>query len=279
MDVNRLRSYLERGVRVKAVAPVHLYGQMVDMDPILQLAENYNFLVIEDACQAHGARYYSKRRNRWLRAGSMGDAAAFSFYPGKNLGACGEGGAITTNNPEVARRAAMLRDHGQASKYYHDIEGYNGRLDAIQCSFLRIKLRTLDEANEKRRNAASVYAELLTGVSEIALPYEPDWAKSVYHLYVVRTSERDALQKHLQKRNIGTGLHYPLPLHLQKCYAGRNWSDDLSATNAASSTILSLPMYPGIQREQQKYVADCIREFFQESHPDMRRPIGIEMIR
>ena len=151
-------------------------------------------MVIEDACQAHGAEYFSRRHNRWFSAGSMGKAAAFSFYPGKNLGACGEGGAVTTNDPEIAQKIRMLRDHGQAKKYYHEVEGYNGRLDAIQAGILRVKLRHLDEWNEKRREAAARYAELLSRLTGVTVPYEPDWSRAIYHLYVIRTADRDALQ-------------------------------------------------------------------------------------
>ena len=176
MDPEKLRTYLEQncvldkatgkymhkrlGKPVTAVVPVHLYGQMADMDPIMELAERYKLIVIEDACQAHGAEYFSKKQNRWLKAGSVGRAAGFSFYPGKNLGACGEGGAITTNDPEVARKAAMIRDHGQSKKYYHDVEGYNGRLDSMQAGMLRVKLKHLAKWNEQRRASARVYDEL-----------------------------------------------------------------------------------------------------------------------
>ncbi|HTF65698.1 MAG TPA: DegT/DnrJ/EryC1/StrS family aminotransferase, partial [Edaphobacter sp.] len=205
--------------QIAAIVPVHLYGQMADMDPILELAEQYNLIVIEDACQAQGAEYFSKKENRWRKAGSMGQSAAFSFYPGKNLGACGEAGAITTNDAELARKVRVLRDHGQAQKYYHDVEGYNGRLDAIQAGLLQVKLRHLASWNEKRRQCAARYQEMLSSAEQvIRLPYEPSWFKSVYHLYVIRVENREELQKHLAKANIGTGIHYPIPLHLQKAY-------------------------------------------------------------
>src|SRR6202521_3699881 len=214
LDPKKLREYLEThcdfdsktkklterksGLRVTAIVPVHLYGQTADMDPIMELAARYNLVVIEDACQAHGAEYFSKRDNHWKKAGSMGRAAAFSFYPGKNLGACGEAGAVTTNDRELARKIRMLRDHGQAQKYYHDMEGYNGRLDAIQAGILRIKLKYLTEWNEERRESARRYRQLLASAGKaIGLPHEPTWAKAVYHLYVVRVQDRDQLQKHL----------------------------------------------------------------------------------
>jgi dTDP-4-amino-4,6-dideoxygalactose transaminase len=252
MDPVKLKEYLETHKGVKAVLPVHLYGQMCDMDAILDLAEKFKLIVIEDACQAHGAEYFSKKQNRWFRAGSMGKAGAFSFYPGKNLGACGEGGAITTNDPEIAKKARMLRDHGQAKKYYHDFEGYNGRLDAIQAGFLRVKLRHLGEWNAKRREAAKQYAELLSGISQITIPYEPDWSKAVYHLYVVSTANREAVQKKLADAGIGTGLHYPVPLHLQNAYASKPGA--YPVTEKAADEILSLPMFPQLTRDQQQMV-------------------------
>ena len=175
-------------------------------------------IVIEDACQAHGAEYFSRREQRWRKAGSMGLAAAFSFYPGKNLGACGEGGAVTTNDAELARKIRMLRDHGQAQKYYHDVEGYNGRLDAIQAGILQVKLKHLADWNEQRRENARWYGKLLGATAEVGVPYEPAWTRSVYHLYVVRVSNRAGLQAHLAEAKVGTGIHYPVPLHLQKAY-------------------------------------------------------------
>ena len=184
--------------RVAGVIPVHLYGQTADMDPILELAAKYNLFVIEDACQAHGAEYFSKKDNTWKRAGSMGKAGAFSFYPGKNLGACGEAGAITTNDATMAQRMKMIRDHGQAKKYYHDMEGYNGRLDSIQAGWLSVKLRHLAKWNESRRSLAHRYHDLLAEArGAIVAPIEPSWTKSVYHLYVVRVQDREALQAYL----------------------------------------------------------------------------------
>src|SRR5450755_731152 len=203
MDPEKLRAYLEtqctvsadgrllskRSQRpVTAVVPVHLYGQMADMDSILELAEQYGLIVIEDACQAHGAEYFSRKQNRWFSAGSMGRAAAFSFYPGKNLGACGEGGAVTTNDAQLADAVKMIRDHGQAKKYYHDVEGYNGRLDSIQTGILSVKLKHLAGWNAKRREKATEYNRLFAASDGgVQTPYEPSWSRAVYHLYVVRT--------------------------------------------------------------------------------------------
>jgi dTDP-4-amino-4,6-dideoxygalactose transaminase len=279
MDPEKLRQYLETrcvfdagadryihresGRPVAAVIPVHLYGQMADMDPILELAARYKLLVIEDACQAHGAEYFSRKQNCWIKAGSAGHAAAFSFYPGKNLGACGEGGAITTNDEGLARKSAMLRDHGQSKKYYHDIEGYNGRLDSLQAGILRIKLRHLARWNEQRRAAARIYDRLLEPLGgSVVRPVEADYSRSVYHLYVVRTRSRNELQKQLSEAGIGTGIHYPIPIHLQTAYASRGWKrGEFPETEAAAEEILSLPMYAGLTADQQRQVAEVISQF------------------
>ena len=251
------------GRRVTAIVPVHLYGQTVDMDPILDLAERFDLQVIEDACQAHGAQYFSHRQNRWLKAGAMGRAAAFSFYPGKNLGACGEAGAVTTNDLEVASKVRMLRDHGQAKKYYHDMEGYNGRLDAIQAGILRIKLKHLGEWNERRRQAAARYTDLFhdAGGSEFP-PFEPQWTKSNYHLYVVRVHDRAAVIAHLTGAGIGAGIHYPVPLHLQKAYQGLGYAEGaFPVCERVSAEIVSLPMFPQLTFEQQLYVVKSLMNF------------------
>lgn len=251
------------GSRVAAIVPVHLYGMTADMDAILELAERYHLPVIEDACQAHGAEYFSKKENRWRRAGSMGLAAAFSFYPGKNLGACGEAGAVTTNDPELAKNVRLLRDHGQAQKYFHDIEGYNGRLDALQAGILSVKLARLSDWNEQRRQAAARYQELFTAAKEDArLPYAPSWAKPVYHLFVVRVQDRAGLQKHLADAKIGTGIHYPIPLHLQKAYSNLGYKEGcFPVCEKLAPEILSLPMYPGLRAQQQDQVVEHVLEF------------------
>jgi dTDP-4-amino-4,6-dideoxygalactose transaminase len=279
MDPEKLRQYLETscvldkitgryvhktlGKPVTAVVPVHLYGQMADMDAILEIAERYKLIVIEDACQAHGAEYFSKKRNRWLKAGSVGRAAAFSFYPGKNLGACGEGGAVTTDDQEIARKVAMLRDHGQSKKYYHDVEGYNGRLDSLQAGLLRVKLKHLARWNEQRAQSAQRYNELLATMSGfVTLPYEPSSSRAVYHLYVVRTQNRDELQKHLNEAGVGTGIHYPIPVHLQAAYSSFGWKKgDFPQSEEAAEQILSLPMFAGLTADQQKRVAETISQF------------------
>jgi dTDP-4-amino-4,6-dideoxygalactose transaminase len=279
MDPRKLREYLEFQCdfdaatrtlfdkktrdRVAAIVPVHLYGQTADMDPILELAERYNLIVIEDACQAHGAEYFSNTESRWKKAGSMGRAAAFSFYPGKNLGACGEAGAVTTNDAELAQKMRILRDHGQAQKYYHDIEGYNGRLDAIQAGILAVKLKYLPEWTEMRRAAAAKYRELFErSGSDVLLPSEPTWTKPVYHLFIIRTQDRDGLMKHLASVGIGTGIHYPIPLHLQKAYqALGHRPGDFPVTEKVAAEIVSLPMFPGLLANQQKRVAIEVMAF------------------
>jgi dTDP-4-amino-4,6-dideoxygalactose transaminase len=282
MDPAKLREYLEDqcfvdsatgelmnrrlGLPVSAIVPVHLYGQPADMDPILELAQRYNLIVVEDACQAHGAEYFSRREQRWRKAGSMGRAAAFSFYPGKNLGACGEAGAVTTDDPELARTIRMLRDHGQSRKYFHDMEGYNGRVDAIQAGILQVKLKHLAEWNEQRREAAARYRRLFAAVGspEIA-PFEPKWSKPVYHLYVIRAEGRDGLMKHLGEKGIGTGIHYPVPLHLQQAYGYLGYRcGDFRIAERKAEGILSLPMFPGMPEYQQAEVVKEVIAFVTE---------------
>jgi len=286
MNPEKLRTYLETectpdhqtgrrvmsnrtGRPVTAVVPVHLYGQMADMDPILELAAKYDLIVIEDACQAHGAEYFSKTEGRWRKAGSMGHAAAFSFYPGKNLGACGEAGAVTTDDQRVARHCQMLRDHGQSRKYIHDFEGYNGRLDAIQAGILHAKLRYLAKWNDQRRENARRYNELFAAVgSALTLPYVPVWSRPVHHLYVVRVADRDRLQADLAQDGIATGVHYPIPLHLLKVYESLGFRPgDFPVTERAASQVLSLPMFPGLLLEQQRVVSKAVQS-------GLAKPIG-----
>ena len=279
MDPEKLRLYVERNCTldretgqlihksfhrpVTAVIPVHLYGQVADMDPILEIAARCRMIVIEDACQAHGAEYFSKKENRWRKAGSMGQAAAFSFYPGKNLGACGEAGAVTTNHHGLVQKVRMLRDHGQSRKYYHELEGYNGRLDSLQAGILHAKLNHLRDWNHKRREAAAQYNQLLkASPANLGLPVEPSWSRHVYHLYVVRTRERNELQEHLTKAGIGTGIHYPVPVHLQAPYRAMGYKEgDFPVTERAALEVLSLPMFPGLTIEQQNRVAQEIARF------------------
>ena len=279
MDVNKLREYLEEhceadpktgrtvhrklNAPVTAVVPVHIYGQVVDMDPILELASQYKLIVVEDACQAHGAEYFSKKDQCWKKAGSIGDAAAFSFYPGKNLGACGEAGAVTTQSDKIARHIRMLRDHGQSRKYYHAIEGYNGRLDSIQAGILQVKLAYLADWNRQRREAATRYFDMLAQVMpSLTLPLEPKWSRSVFHLFVVCLSDRDRLQEHLGKSGIGTGIHYPVPVHLQDAYRCLRFRQgDFPVAERVASQVLSLPMFPGLTAQQQERIVEEITRF------------------
>jgi dTDP-4-amino-4,6-dideoxygalactose transaminase len=250
------------GKPIKAVLPVHLYGQVADMDAIQSIAAYYNLLMVEDACQAHGAEYRSAD-GAWRRAGTFGKAAAFSFYPGKNLGACGEAGAVTTDDEQVVETIKMLREHGQARKYYHDIEGYNGRLHAIQAGFLRIKLRHLAGWNDGRRRAAQLYRQALGDIPQVQVPVEADYSRHVYHLYVIQAERRDALQEHLTRLGIGTGLHYPLPLHRQKAYSHLGYAEgSLPVTERVARKILSLPMFPELTEAQIDRVAQAIRSFY-----------------
>jgi dTDP-4-amino-4,6-dideoxygalactose transaminase len=208
-----------------------------------------------------------------MKAGSMGHAAAFSFYPGKNLGACGEGGAATTNDANIAKTMKMLRDHGQAQKYYHDVEGYNGRLDSIQAGLLHVKLAHLARWNAQRRQHAAEYNRLLKS-TDLVLPYEPQNSRAVYHLYVVRTADRDGLMEHLKQAGIGTGIHYPIPLHLQKAYAAMDYrKGDFPITESAAAEIVSLPMFPQFTAEQQQRVVDEIHKFTPKTvRVELRQP-------
>ena len=283
MDPRKLEEYFERQCSadsktgrlihrnlqapVTAIVPVHIYGQTADMDPILALARKYNLIVVEDACQAHGAEYFSKATNTWKKAGSIGHAAAFSFYPGKNLGACGEAGAITTNNEAMAKTMRILRDHGQAQKYYHQIEGYNGRLDALQAGFLTTKLRYLTEWNRNRQEVAKHYDQAFAAVDGVVAPFCPDSARSVYHLYVIRVRQREALQKHLAQLGIGTGIHYPVPLHLQEAYRHLQYpAGSFPVCERVASEILSLPMYPQLRPDQSRRVINEVAGFLSSQH-------------
>lgn len=277
IDPENLREYLElkcdrdpasgrpvsrrTGRTITAIVPVHLFGQMADMDAIVKLAKSYNLMVIEDACQAHGAEYFSREHQRWLKAGSIGKAAAFSFYPGKNLGACGEAGAVTTNDPDIAGTVRKLRDHGQGTKYYHDVEGYNGRLDAIQAGILHAKLPRLPEWNAMRRQVANTYNEQLAAIDGVVVPFEPSWSRAIYHLYVVRVPDRQEMQDGLKAAGIGTGIHYPVPLHVQQAYHGLGYRNgDLPVTERTAAEIVSLPMYPQLTEAQQTKVVTAVKE-------------------
>jgi len=278
MDPEKLREYFETrcttnefgklisirsGRPVTALVPVHLYGQTADMDPILALADKYGLTTVEDACQAHGAKYFSRTEHGWRKAGSIGRAAAFSFYPGKNLGACGEAGVVTTDDVKIAEKVKRLRDHGQARKYYHDLEGYNGRLDAIQAGILHAKVAHLERWNAQRRERAAEYNRLLasSGFALLA-PYEPSWSRAVYHLYVIRVEDRDGLRGKLKSASIETGIHYPIPLHLQKAYEFLGYNPgSFPVCEKIAAQIVSLPLYPQLTAEQQARIVKEIVRF------------------
>jgi dTDP-4-amino-4,6-dideoxygalactose transaminase len=248
---------LERRVtpRTKAIVPVHLYGQPAEMEPILSFARARGLKVVDDAAQAHGAAC------RGQRVGALADATAWSFYPSKNLGAYGDAGAVTTNDPELARRLRMLRNYGEEERYYHTIRGFNSRLDEIQAALLRAKLRHLDAWNDRRRAIAARYGKAIRH-PEIRLPTEAPWARHVYHLYVVRTPRRDALREHLAAREIGSQIHYPLPVYRQAAYAHlRVPSGACPHAERAAAEVLSLPIYPELTDEQVEAVASAVNEF------------------
>jgi dTDP-4-amino-4,6-dideoxygalactose transaminase len=241
--------------KTKAVIPVHLYGQPADMDPILEISEENDLTVIEDACQAHGATYRGKR------AGSIGDAGCFSFYPGKNLGAYGDGGAIVTDYEELAHGVRTMRNYGQDKKYHHIAPAYNKRLDSLQAAVLVAKLRHLEEWNAARQKNAAIYDSLLSG-SCVITPFKLDSVEHVYHLYVIRSEERDELMGHLNSHGISCGLHYPIPVHLHPVYENLGYmAGSFPASEKASKRILSLPIVPEISGEQIQYVAECIHQF------------------
>ncbi|SFV27739.1 dTDP-4-amino-4,6-dideoxygalactose transaminase [Devosia crocina] len=237
----------------KAIIPVHLYGQMCDMVPLLKLADRFGLVVIEDACQAHGAEYNGSR------AGSLGLAGAFSFYPGKNLGACGEGGVLVTNNDTVAKAARCLRDWGQEERYNHIAQGFNYRMDAIQGAVLGVKLRYLEDWTEQRRQHAAHYDRLLSGIETIELPHVAARRRHVYHVYAIRSPTRSRLREDLAAQGVQTGLHYPIPVHLQRAYANLGYKrGDFPLAEEAAQQVLSLPIYPELTPRQVEAVASAI---------------------
>ena len=240
--------------KTRAIIPVHLFGHPADMDKIMKIAKKHNLIVIEDACQAHGAEYKGKK------VGSLGDIACFSFYPGKNLGAYGDAGMAVSDNQELEEKMRLLRNHGYQKKYYHEIEGYNYRLDAIQAAILRVKLRHLEEWTEKRRKNAKLYDELLKG-SGVKTPLEMEYAKHVYHLYVIGTEEREGLYVRLKKNEISTAIHYPLPLHLQQAYSYLGYKKgDFPVSEACTERLLSLPMFPELTEDEIKKIVEIIKK-------------------
>ena len=250
IDVTKVEKKITN--KTRAILPVHLYGHSADMEPIMEIAKKYNLSVIEDACQAHGAEYKGKK------VGSIGDIGCFSFYPTKNLGAYGDGGMVVTNSEELADKLRTFRNYGQPQKYYHDFVGVNSRLDEIHAAILRIKLKHLDEWNERRRKIAKRYNKLLED-SEIVTPIEKEHAKHVYHLYVVRCKDRNKLQQHLSMRGIQTMVHYPIPVHKQKAYLKLGYTANLPVTERICSEILSLPMHPFLHEDEIPSVVECVK--------------------
>lgn len=253
IDTNKIESAITN--KTRAILPVHLYGQPANMDPIIDLAKKYNSKVIEDAAQAHGAEYNNKR------VGALADIGIFSFYPGKNLGAYGDAGAVVTNDPDISNKIAMLRNHGRTKKYEHEYEGYNCRLDTLQAAILRVKLKYINSWNEARRNHASSYRKLLQN-TDIILPTEQKDNKHIYHIFAVRTADRDNLLNKLKNEGIGAGIHYPIPLHLQPAYRYLGYkAGDFPITEKCAREIISLPMYPELDAVKIKKIAEAISKF------------------
>ena len=253
IDTSKIKSTITN--KTRAILPVHLYGQPAYMYPIIDLAKKYNLKVIEDAAQAHGAEYNNKR------VGALGDIGIFSFYPGKNLGAYGDAGAVVTNDPDISNKIAMLRNHGRTKKYEHEYEGYNCRLDTLQAAVLRVKLKYINSWNEARRNHASSYRKLLQN-TDIILPTEQNDNKHIYHIFAVRVADRDNLLNKLKNEGIGAGIHYPIPLHLQPAYRYLGYKKgDFPTTEKCAREIISLPMYPELDEGKIKKIAEVINKF------------------
>jgi len=255
IDVARIKTAITK--HTKAIMPVHLYGQPADMEPILEIAQHYNLKVIEDAAQAHGATYKGKR------TGNLGDAAGFSFYPGKNLGALGDGGAIVTNDDKLANKVRLLRNYGSRVKYYNEIPGFNSRLDPLQAAFLRVKLKYLDEWNNRRQNIAHQYLRNLANITNMILPFIPEWAIPTWHLFVIRHPKRDELQNYLQQNGIETMIHYPIPPHLSEAYINNGWKkEDFPISENIAQTALSLPIGPHLNSKMLITIDNTVKQFF-----------------
>lgn len=257
IDTNLVEEKITK--KTKAIIPVHLYGQSADMQKILEIAKKYHLYIVEDAAQAHGATCRGKN------VGTFGDLAAFSFYPGKNLGAYGDGGAIVTNSSKLAKRIKKLREYGSSSKYFFDELGLNSRLDTMQAAILNVKLKYLKKWNKKRKKLAENYNKLLSNLKQITTPYQNKNSSHVYHLYVIKTLSRDKLRHFLLNRNIQTGIHYPLPLHLQKSLKSLGYKKgDFPVAEKLSKQILSLPIYPELTFKQQTFIVESIKSFFKK---------------
>jgi dTDP-4-amino-4,6-dideoxygalactose transaminase len=241
--------------RTKAIIPVHLYGQPADMDPILEFADQHGLFVVEDACQAHGAEYKGRR------VGTLGNTACFSFYPGKNLGAFGEAGAVVTNDAQLVDKIRILRDHGQVRKYYHSVIGWNCRMDGIQAAVLSVKLRHLEKGNELRRSHAAHYDQTLAGLEEVITPLQSAFARHVYHIYPICVQQRDEVMQFLHQNGIGSGIHYPVPIHLQEAYRSLDYERGaFPVAERCANQMVSLPMFPELTPAQVETVAQCVKE-------------------
>ena len=255
IDVNKIEEKITK--KTKAIIPVHIFGQPVNMDEIMKLASKHNLVVIEDACQAIGAEY------RVAMVGSIGHAGCFSFFPTKNLGAAGDAGLIVTNDDEIAQKIRILRAHGSSPKYYHSMLGYNSRLDEIQAAILRLKLRHLDKWNNQRIEKANLYNEMLKDIKDLVLPFEAGSVKHVYHLYILQSRYREELIKYLSDKGIGTGIYYPVPLHLQAVYKDLAYKDgDMPVSELLAKRTFAIPLYPELSIEDQNYVIEVIKEFY-----------------
>jgi dTDP-4-amino-4,6-dideoxygalactose transaminase len=266
IDVNQIESAITEKTRI--ILPVHLYGQPADMNAIQKIADKHNLIVVEDCAQAHGAKYLDgwamngSSESNWKCVGSFGAASGFSFYPGKNLGAFGDGGAVATNDMTIAEFTKMYRDHGSRVKYEHDFIGSTDRLDSLQAAILEVKLEHLNEWNEKRRKNAKLYSTYFANVDGVIIPEVPDWAEPVWHLYVIRVSDRTGLLEHLQENGIGCGYHYKLPIHLQPAFSFLGYKEgDFPVTEKVMREIISLPMFAELEEEQIKYTVEKVKEF------------------
>lgn len=258
ININGIEAAISK--KTKAIIPVHLYGQPAEMKPLLDIARKYNLKIVEDASQAHGARYRMPE-DKWQMVGSLGDVGCFSFYPTKNLGAFGDAGAVVTDDESIYKKLLMLRDYGRKSRYEHTVLGYNSRLDTLQAAILRIKLRELDKWNDLRQRKAKIYSDSLKEMKSIVVPYEADYGRHVYHIYAIRVKDRDRIKNELTDEGIGVLVHYPIPLHLQEVYKGLGYKGgDFPVAERISGQVLSLPIYPHIQEEQIKIVVDTLKK-------------------
>jgi len=254
IDPTRIEEAITK--RTRAIMPVHLYGQPADMDPINEIAQEHGLKVIEDAAQAHGARYKGRI------AGSLGDASGFSFYPTKNLGAIGDGGAVVTNDGDLADKVRVLRNYGSRVKYQNEVKGFNSRLDELQAAFLRVKLHHLDEWNDRRRKVAAAYLNKLSGIPDLVLPYVPEWADPVWHQFIIRHPQRDTLQAHLKESEIGTLIHYPIPPHLSEAYSEMGYSEgDFRITERIARTVVSLPMGLHLSNDELLFIVERVKAY------------------